>query len=442
MTDWTRRRWIAAAAGISGMAGIEDMALAFNAHARGTRRSGSPKAARPRSRMKISALKATVVASPDSALLNSWSVHPTHFRRTIVEIETADGLRGVGEGYSSVKEDLDRSKEVVLGRDPFELEYFRKNVKSLRAYGALEMACLDLVGRAIDRRMVDLLGGPYRDAATYSAYVFFVLPTPGGPDIVTPESVTKLYVDMCRKHGFRSLKFKGGVLHPDKEIEALHRMRKEKPDAPLRIDPNSAWSVETAVRVAKAVEPLKMEYLEDPSPGQDGMAAVRKRTKIPLATNSVVTRWRHVASAIRKEAVDIVLLDNHYMGGLTGARHFAAICEAVGWGCSGHSNNHLGVSMAAMTHLNCALSHVTYDPDTHYPWTTRDVLKGGLLRFEDGKMKLPDGPGLGVEIDPDAVAALKENVGKIANRREHLRKWNPKYPSADPSVRRKSRVRW
>ncbi len=429
MGDWTRRRWIAAAAGISGLGGVEDMALAFD--------PAVPESRRPRSRMKISALRWTIVASPDEALLASWRVHATHFKRTIVEVETADGARGVGEIGDRDEDELRQAREAVLGRDPFELERFRRTIRSLHVFGAVETACLDLIGKVVNRRVVDLLGGPFREAARYSAYIFFVMPTPEGRDITTPEAAARLYAEFRKKYGFSSVKFKGGVLHPDKEIETLRLMRAQHPDAKLRIDPNAGWSVETALRVAKAVEPLGLEYLEDPTPGLDGMAEVRRGTKIPLATNMVVTRMEHVAPAFQKGSVDVVLLDNHYMGGLTSCRHWAAICEALGWGCSGHSNNHLGVSMAAMTHMNCAISRVAYDADSHYPWTSEDVIKEPL-RFKDGMIALPDAPGLGVEIDRDRLARLAENVARARSRNDLLEKWSPGYPNAKPG----SRVRW
>ena len=282
---------------------------------------------------------------------------------------------------------------------------------------------------------MELLGGAYREAQKFSAYIFFVMPTQNGPDYSTPESVARQFQEFNQKYGFTSCKFKGGVLHPDKEIEALQMMRAAMPNAKLRIDPNAAWSVETSVRVAKAIEPLNMEYYEDPTPGLDGMAAVRRQTKIPLATNMVVTKMEHVVPAIQKGSVDVVLLDNHYMGGLNNVRYWAAICEAMGWGCSGHSNNHLGISMAMMTHMNCAISRVQYDADTHYPWTTEDIIKGPMLQFKDGKMALPDAAGLGVEIDPDKMAKLVENVKRFSNRHEQLKKWDPTYPLNDHRIR-------
>jgi glucarate dehydratase len=430
MADLTRRRWIASAAGIAGLGSVEEMARAFD--------PSVPEARRPRSRMKISGLKATAVASPDRALLASWRVHDTHFRRTIVEIETADGFRGIAETGARTPEEIAQAREVVLGRDPFELEHFRRRIGSIHVFGAVETACLDLIGRAINRRVVDLLGGPYREEVRYSAYVFFVMPTPDGLGVTTPEAAAKEYSEFRAKDGFTSVKFKGGVLPPERELEALRRMRADHPDAKLRIDPNGGWSVETATRLLKDLEAIGLEYLEDPTPGFDGMAAVRRATRIPLATNMVVTRLAHAAPAFEKKSIDVVLLDNHYMGGLSGCRQFASVCEALGWGCSGHSNNHLGISMAAMTHLNAALSQVAFDADTHYPWTAEDVIQGPKLAFKEGKMAVPEGPGLGVEIDRDKLARLVENVARVRDRKDLLEKWSPGYPNARPG----SRVRW
>jgi glucarate dehydratase len=435
MGKWNRRDWLGAAAvGISGLDSLDEMALAFDAQAFGEKRSGHPRVEPPRSKMKLSKMTVTLVASYDKALLNSWNVHDTHFRRTILELETDDGYKGIAEIGSQIRE-LEAARQVVIGRDPFEIEYFRRNIKNMHAFGAVEIACLDIIGKVINRRVVDLIGGAYREEAPYSAYIFFVMPTPDGPDISTPEAVAKEFVEFNQKYGFTSCKFKGGVLPPDQEIEALRLMRAALPNAPLRIDPNAAWSVETSVRVAKAIDRLGIEYLEDPTPGLDGMAAVRKQTKIPLATNMVVTRLEHIRPAIEKGSIDVVLLDNHYMGGLNNVRYWAAICEALGWGCSGHSNNHLGISMAIMTHMNCAISRVDYHADTHYPWTTQDIIKGPMLQFKDGKMRLPDGPGLGIEIDPEKMAALKENVQRVKTRHELLRKWDPKYPQDQHKVR-------
>jgi glucarate dehydratase len=407
--DVSRRGFLGALGALSGCAGPADLALEHGA------RSG---------RLKIAKFKPTLVASPEPALLNSWDVHSTHFLRTILEIETADGLRGIGP-----------ARDVVLGAEPLQIERFRREIRSIHAFGMVETACLDLAARSIGRPVCDLLGGPVRREVRYSAYVFFILPTPEAPGVTTPEAVAKQAEELCRRHGFRSIKFKGGVLPPDLELEALGRMKARLPKAALRIDPNGAWSVPTSLRVAKEAELQGLEYLEDPTTGMDGMAAVRSATSLPLATNMVVTRLDQVGEAARKKAVDIVLLDHHYMGGLSSTRHFAAVCEALDWGCSGHSNNHLGISMAAMTHLNASISRVGYDADTHYVWTTEDVIRGPRFEFKDGCLPVPDGPGLGVEIDPDRLAALSENVARLKDRRGLLKAWNPAHPEGKRGVR-------
>ena len=435
MRDWNRRRWLGAAAGVTGLASVQDMALAFDEKAAGTTRAGTPKGSRPRSKMKISGFRATKVASPDHALLNSWDVHGTHFIRTILEIETSDGFKGVSEVKGESVDAVNAAKEYALGRDPFEIERFRKTIPDLISYSAVETACLDLIGKVINRRVADLIGGAYREEAAYSAYLFFVMPTPDKPAYTTPEDIARQFNEFNKKHGFKSVKFKAGILPPEREVEALRLMRAQWPNAPLRIDPNAAWSIETSLRVAKLIEPIGMEYYEDPTPGFDGMAAVRRQTKIPLATNMIVTAQEHVAEAFRKGSIDVLLLDNHYMGGLNNCRQMAATCEALGWKCSGHSSNHLGISMAAMTHMNCALAHSTYDADSHYPWTSDDVIKGGKLQFRDGKMALPDAPGLGVEIDPDRFAMLRENVAKARPLHDELLKWNPKHPQGKKGIR-------
>ena len=198
--------------------------------------------------MRISSLKPTLVASPDYALLNSWNVHDTHFKRVILELETDDGYTGVAEVWGGALAALESARELVLGRDPFEIEYFRRSLSQRKEFSllensessaAVEIACLDLIGKVINRRVVDLIGGPFREEAPFSAYNFFVMPTPEGPDITTPEALAQEFLDFHRDHGFLTCKFKGGVLEPDKEIEVLQRIRKAMPEARLRIDPLS-----------------------------------------------------------------------------------------------------------------------------------------------------------------------------------------------------------
>lgn len=151
-----------------------------------------------------------------------------------------------------------------------------------------------------------------------------------------------------------------------------------------------------------------LEYLEDPTPELDGMAQVARQTPIPLATNMCVVAFEHLAPAVEQGSVQVVLSDHHYWGGLHRSKLLSGICDNFAMGLSMHSNSHLGISLAAMTHLAAATPNLTYACDTHWPWKTEEVVEPGALTFTDGAVRVPKGPGLGVELDRDALARLHE----------------------------------
>jgi glucarate dehydratase len=238
-------------------------------------------------------------------------------------------------------------------------------------------------------------------------------------------------VRQCRKmvdeYGFREIKLKGGVLDPDVEIETIKALRRAfGPEYPLRIDPNCAWSVDTSVHVGRE---LKEElsnggYLEDPCAGLDGMAEVRSRLRaegidMPNASNVAVTHFGLVVEAEKLDAVQVVLSDPHYWGGIRALQRLSDLCETLGLGVSMHSNNHLGVSLMTMAHAAAAAPHILYACDTHYPWQTEqdEVIVGGRVKFENGCVRIPDRPGLGVDLDYDQLGRLKERYTKLPLRK-------------------------
>ena len=143
-------------------------------------------------------------------------------------------------------------------------------------------------------------------------------------------------------------------------------------------------------------------------PGLDAMAEVAATAPMPLATNMCVTAFEHVPEAVAKRAVGIILSDHHMWGGMRATVELGRLCGAFGLGLSMHSNSHLGISLAAMVHVAAAVPELTYACDTHYPWQIDDVIKGGKLRIENGEVAVPTGPGLGVELDRDALGRLHE----------------------------------
>jgi glucarate dehydratase len=212
---------------------------------------------------------------------------------------------------------------------------------------------------------------------------------------------------MLDTYGFGAIKLKGGVFPPDEEMAAIAALRDAFPTIPLRLDPNTAWSVETSIRVGQTLEGV-LEYLEDPTPGIGAMAAVARAVPMPLATNMCVVGFDDIPPALREGAVGVILSDHHYWGGLEKVRQLAAICETFDLGLSMHSNSHLGISLAAMTHVAAAVPNLTYALDTHWPWKSEDVIEPGVLTFTDGAVAVPTSPGLGVSLDRDALARLHE----------------------------------
>jgi glucarate dehydratase len=354
------------------------------------------------------------VACPDPPLLNHHGVHEPNFLRVIVRLRTEDGLEGLGEGPGGglYVQELRSAARHVIGANPYHLEAMRVLIGRPTVFSTIEVACLDLIGKAVGRPVYDLLGGPARRRVPFSAYLFY---KEAGDDdwgrAVTPEELVRQAERFAERYGMTVFKLKGGVLEPDEEVRTVKLLRERfGPRAGLRIDPNAAWSVETSIRVAEKLRDTDLEYLEDPTANIEGMAQVARHTPIPLSTNMCVTAFSHIPMAFRDRAVQVVLGDHHGWGGLTAFRHLGVICKTLGWGLSQHSNSHLGISFAAMIHAGAAIPNLIYASDTHYPWNAASdvVRETNRFAFHDGSIELWDAPGLGVSIDEDKLSAAHE----------------------------------
>ncbi len=398
---------------------------------------------------KIKELKVTPIAITDPPLLNSVGIHAPYALRTVIELITDDNIHGISEIPGNIEIDrlLDQSRAVILGSDPFQLnklkadlfERFGKdeqdtrgdnpwdNRKLVHVFSALEVACLDIQGKICNRPVVDLLGGRCRDQVAFAAYLFYkpkgaggvfgydVDPNATGWDAArqaSAESSEEIVIQaksMCHKFGFKSIKLKGGVFHPEVEVDTMFQLSDAfGSKVPLRFDPNGVWTVETSIKYGKQMEDI-LEYLEDPTRGQAGMAAVRKALKIPLATNMCTTSFEDIPSGIALSSEDIILSDHHFWGGLRESINLGKICSTFGKGLSMHSNSHLGISLVAMVHMAAAIPNLTYDLDTHYPWQSEEIIVGGRVKFEDGKVAVPREPGLGISLDYQALERLNQN---------------------------------
>lgn len=417
---------------------------------------------------RITRIDITPVAFKDPALLNAVGVHEPYALRAVVEVNTDQGLTGLGETYADEGHlrRLRVAADAITGSDVHALGRMRQaTARALgddrgsdghgltgvittsgtldRVFSPFEVACLDIQGRAAGRPVCDLLGGAVRDRVPYSAYLFYKwaghpgsAPDDWGPAL-DPDGIVAQARRMVDAYGFTAIKLKGGVMPPRQEVDAVLALRDAFPGVPLRLDPNAAWTVETSLTVARELDGV-LEYLEDPTPGQEGMARVAREAGMPLATNMCVVAFDELPSAVRRDAVQVVLSDHHYWGGLHRSRLLSGICDTFGMGLSMHSNSHLGISLAAMTHLGAATENLTYACDTHWPWKdpAEDVVAPGALAFHDGSVAVPAGPGLGVELDRDALARLHEQyLGcGLRNRDDtgYMRRVDPSYERKSP----------
>jgi glucarate dehydratase len=390
--------------------------------------------------MKISAVRVTPIAISDPPLLNASGLHEPYALRSIIELKADNGLVGLGETYGDkpMLDALRRVSDRLPGLSPFDLNGLWHAVSesgqpatesieldlapgshsdkaALKTFGAFEVAFLDLQARSCGVPVHALLGGAVRRQVPFSAYLFFKyasdIDSSYRPDEYGEALNETQIVDQARRmigrYGFGSIKLKAGALEPEHEVACLKALKQAFPHHPLRIDPNANWSVETALRMAKLLGD-DLEYYEDPTPTLKGMARLHEATRLPLATNMVVTSLEEFRRNVALNGVQIVLSDHHYWGGLRATQTLATLCATFGLGLSMHSNSHLGISLMAMSHLAAAVPNLTYACDTHYPWQVDEVLKGGRIPIKNGCVTVTDAPGLGVELDRDALAVLHE----------------------------------
>ncbi len=409
--------------------------------------------------MKIVDMRVRTVAIPmNSQLRHNTGVHPGYLMRTVLELITDQGITGLGEvGGGDQRGALLKLKPRLIGLDPFQLEVIKMKVlrsiyylSNARLYGAIEIACLDIMGKALNRPMSDLIGGAVRDRIPMIAYLFWRYDKPasskpvsfgqpftsggGGGDDECAEDMADLCQQLHEELGVNAMKLKAGVMPPDEEARVLELCREQLGDSfGLRIDPNGTWSVATAVRIGKRLEELNIEYFEDPAWGLEGNAAVRRDVRIPIATNMYPNKFDDLGPGIRMEAVDIVLTDLHYWEGPRGVKDLCAVCRTFNLGVAMHSGAEFGIELAAMLHTAATIPQMTHAGDAHYHYLTDDIIEGGLMPYEDGCIRVPEGPGLGVTLDEEKMTRYEKYYEEVGDyyARFHA---DPRRPDWYPNV--------
>jgi glucarate dehydratase len=405
--------------------------------------------------MRIVDIRATPVTVPlEAPLRHANGCHWGRFVRTIVEVETADGLVGLGEmggGGESATAAFHALKPYLLGREPNRLEEMRFLVANPTAslynnrtqfLAALEFACLDLLGQKWGVPVSEILGGRLRERVPFASYLFFRYPHPrsGVGEVRTAEQLLTQARALKESHGFTSHKLKGGVFPPEYELDCYRALAAAFPGERLRFDPNGVWSAERAIWFGQQIEGIRNDYLEDPVFGLHGMRRVREKVRVPLATNTVVVNFEQLSANVLDTAVDVILLDTTFWGGIRPCLKAAGICEAFQLGVAVHSSGELGIQLATMLHLGAVLPNLSFAADAHYHHLTDDVISGGKMKYEGGAIAVPAGPGLGVRLDRDKLAEYHElflRLGSYPYDQDPLRPgWTPLVPNdrwADPA---------
>ena len=407
-------------------------------------------------------MRVVPVAGQDSMLLNLSGAHGPFFTRNIVILTDSAGHVGVGEapGGERILQTLLDARSLVngrgigawngilteVGRRFGDLDAGGRGLQTfdlrvtVHCQAALECALLDLLGQHLGVPMCALLGeGQQRTSVQVLGYLFFIgdrnktsLPyrneAHGADDwlrlrneeALDPAAVVRLAHAAHERYGFKDFKLKGGVLAGEQELLAVTELAQTFPEARITLDPNGAWSLEEAVRLCKGARGI-LAYAEDPCGAEGGysgreiMAEFRRATGLPTATNMIATDWRQLVHALQLGAIDIPLADPHFWT-MSGSVRVAQLCDAWGLTWGSHSNNHFDVSLAMFTHVAAAAPGAITAIDTHWIWQDGQRITKRPFQIVDGYLDVPETPGLGVELDEDAVAAahqlyLSEGLG-------------------------------
>jgi glucarate dehydratase len=372
--------------------------------------------------MTIADIRATTVAVPiEAPLRHSAGAHWGRFIRTVVEVVGDDGLSGWGElggGGESAEAAVRSLLPYLKGHEPLHLEQLRWKLMNPTAtlynnrsqiHAAIEMACLDLAGKRLGVPAHALLGGAVRDKVAFASYLFYRYEAGGVGGETSPDEIVAHARALKARHGFRTHKLKGGHFSPDHDVEVFRALAAAFPEDRVRLDPNGVWSVEDSIRVGRAISGLNNDYFEDPTWGLEGMRRVRDGQPIPTATNMVVVNLEQLAQCIRHDLVDVILLDTTFWGGLRQAVKAGQVLETFQRSAAVHSSGELGIQLASMLHLGAVLPNLNFAADAHYHHLTDDILTGGKLAYVDGKIAVPMGPGLGVEVSRDKISQYAEH---------------------------------
>ncbi len=356
--------------------------------------------------------------------------------RTVIELLLENGITGLGETWGTPeayaltgrfakgwigKDALDRHalRDATLGKSGYDN---RNGRNGLASFAGLDLAAWDAAARSLQLPLAELIGARRRE----SMDVVCTLPAAILDRAVTRKELTthldvlsntKLVVqfaqDQVEKFGFRNFKLKSAAYSTEWDWKLLHELREAMPEARIRFDPNANYPPAVATELCRRLDDLGLEFFEDPTGELEAIARLKAAVKTPVATNMWVVRDEHLAPAIRRNAVDVVLGDLFMWGGIDAWRRMARTANVFGLKPALHSVYETGIATVANLHLASALPEVEYPNDAGLHFLTADVLAEPQV-VRNGAMKLPGGAGLGVTLDRAKLDALSVEAAVIS----------------------------
>jgi L-alanine-DL-glutamate epimerase-like enolase superfamily enzyme len=336
----------------------------------------------------------------------------------LVTVETDDGAVGVGEAQADIGFFGETQEEVLtavqdylgpqlVGKDPLDREYLFTLIDyrgNSCAKAGIDLALHDLIGKALGVPVGVLIGGPHKSRVAVSIEIA------GGPPRAMAEACMS-FVAM----GVRAFKPKIGS-DPDRDAERLRVIRDAVgPEVSIRADANQGYNTKEAIRLCRLAEKfdIRLELLEQPVAAWDlqGMAAVRRAVDIPIEADESCYTVQDAMQIVRHEAADVLNIKLSKAGGLYAAKKIAAVAEASGLRCVLGTAFGLGLEIAAKLHLAAStmgvVDAVEFTELGLHPNFLKPPHDSALsLPLRDGCLPVPDGPGLGVELDQAAIDRL------------------------------------
>ena len=364
--------------------------------------------------MKITHLRATPLALAFKEPYH-WSGRVDYGAATaLVEVETDEGITGTGESTAGFPADavvhhVRGVTPVFLGESPFDIERLFSRARTLAGFNdtpwfgnlvlaGLEMALWDIIGKAAGRPVYQLLGGAYRPHVDYFGF----------PQGDTADELAEDAAAMAAAgYGVIYLKVGRGE---EVDVRNAAAVRAAIGDRRLRLDANSAWDTRTATYMINKLARFELEWVEQPTPHRSlsALRHVKESVGVPIAADqSVFTMW-DVYDICRERAADAIVISIHEAGGLLALKKAAAIAEAAGIPICLHGQSVSGITDLAQHHVGLTLPNLTDGNQIMHQLLVEDLLAAPNLSLRAGKLGLPDQPGLGFELNRDAVARAAE----------------------------------